>query len=296
MSQAARRRMELKRQRKRELRLEQARNQCRSILTACETTIARTKDITVQQLADSGLRKARKELQKASARIEKDPKRARKSLEATQKRLQGLIVKAQAEAHQWSRAQAASQARISEVQARAEAERAVSNEAGVKVLGQVEVKLGEANALDRQGRHAQAARKVAEAKSLVDQASEATFDETVRREVVRGLFATLQEMGFVVDGPTCARDGDGPGIVSLTGHLPSGRKVRFEVQLDGNVGYDLDGYEGRTCARQIERIEETLRNRFSVKMGPAQVIWKDPDRISRGARGLPTGGVYAKNG
>ena len=35
------------------------------------------------------------------------------------------------------------------------------------------------------------------------------------------------------------------GVVVLTGQLPSGRKARFEVQLDGQLSYDLDGYEDR---------------------------------------------------
>ena len=75
------------------------------------------------------------------------------------------------------------------------------------------------------------------------------------------------------------------------------REKRFEVQLDGKLRYDLDGYEGRSCAKEVERIEETLKDRFGVTMGPAQVTWKAPapKDIAKGARDLPAGPTRHQN-
>ena len=73
--------------------------------------------------------------------------------------------------------------------------------------------------------------------------------------------------------------------------MPSGKLARFDVQLDGRMDFDLDGYEGRACADEIERIEQTMHDQFGVRLGPQQVTWKNPNRIAKGARDLPSGGT-----
>lgn len=128
------------------------------------------------------------------------------------------------------------------------------------------------------------------AEVFVQERGEASLDETVRRGVVRGLLSTLKTMGFVVEGPQFRDGSTEGGVVTLVGKMPSGKCARFEVRLDGRMNFDLDGYEGRACAAEIERIGQTLHGRFGVKLGPPQMTWKNPDRIAKGARDLPSGG------
>jgi len=112
------------------------------------------------------------------------------------------------------------------------------------------------------------------------------MDERVRREVVKGLLKTLKGMGFVTVGPQLQE-----GLVVLEGRLASGRRARFEVKLDGELAFDLDGYEGRACAADMEKVEIAMKDQYGVLLGPPQIVWKNPDRLTKGARDLPTGGA-----
>lgn len=289
MSQNTWRQIELERQRREQLRLDQVRRQALALVATCENEIAAVNDPAVQQLSAQGLKSVRQELQQAAVQVNQAPDQALKAVRAAQKHLHRVITEARAAAHRWSLEQAASKAMIDEARAQAAAQEKASNEAGAKVLAQVNEKLVEAGSLHDQRQYLQAAAKCKEVESLIEKAERATLDETVRREVIRGLLATLREMGFVVEDPSLEQQEGGGSMVVLNGQLPSGRTARFEVSIDGRMRYDLDGYEGRTCAEQVERIEQTLRDHFGVQMGPAQVTWKNnPDRISKGARNLPT--------
>jgi hypothetical protein len=44
----------------------------------------------------------------------------------------------------------------------------------------------------------------------------------------------------------------------------------------------------------VEQIEQALKEHFGIKLGPPQVTWKNPDRISKGAHNLPTGTRQAR--
>lgn len=111
----------------------------------------------------------------------------------------------------------------------------------------------------------------------------------MRREVVRGLLGTLTSMGFVIDGPQLRQEDKTAGVVTLSGRMPSGKMARFEVHLDGRMQFDFDGYEGRACAKDLEKIHTTLQEQFAVKLTGSQITWKNPDRIAKGARDLPSG-------
>lgn len=133
------------------------------------------------------------------------------------------------------------------------------------------------------------------AETQLARVSRAELDETVRREVVRALLATLQEQGFVVEEPRQAGDGGAAGPVTLIGRLPSGRMARFEIQLDGQMTFDMNGYEGRSCAKDRDKITTMLKNKFQVVLSPRQFTWKNPDQIAKGARDLPAGNTLAQN-
>jgi hypothetical protein len=285
--------VELERERREQLRLDQARGQARTLLAACEGAIAAVREPAVQQLAAEGLKGVRQELRRISGRIEAAPDEALRFARSTQKLLHKVIAEAQARAEQWSQQQAEAQARLAEAQTQIDAARQTGNKAGEKMLGEASEKLAQARSLQKQRRYAEATAACDEVQTLTGKAAEAAFDETVRREVTRGLLATLRNMGFVVAGPQLSQAEDNGDVVTLVGQLPSGRKARFDVHLDGRMDFDLDGYEGRSCGKELERIERVLNERFNVRLGPPQVTWKNPDKISKGSRDLPAGGRHA---
>jgi len=281
---------ELEHERLEQARLNTVRELARDLLVLCETKFGAVRKAEVQQLAARGLKAIRQDLNTAAQVIAAGPDRGLKYVQDIHRRLHAVIADAEAKANAWSREQAKTQARVAETQARA----STVNGARPEVAGAIDQQIKAARDLQGQGRHAEAAAACDQAEDMMKKAEAAALDEAVRREVVRGLMAALRANGFVVAGPAL-HAGDNGGRVTLVGNLPSGRKARFDVHLDGRMEFDLDGYEGRLCGKEMQGIESVLRERFSVRLGPAQVTWKDnPQRISKGARDLPTGGAYAR--
>ena len=283
-------RARLEAERRRQLQLQQLTNECRGLLTACESTIQAVTEPAVQQLIASDLSAIQKDMTPLSARIAANPREARTAISAVQKRLNAIIADGQAQANQWSRQQAKAQARLQQVRQNLNAQQQPANKAGQDDLAQADSQLAQATSLYRQGRYAEVAAACKNVDEHIQRASEKTFDETVRRDVVRSLLTTLGNMGFVVEQPVLEGENPAHGVVKLTGRLPSGRMARFEVNLDGRMAFDFDGYEGRACAKDLETIDKTLQERFSVKLADRQITWKNPDKIAKGARNVPTGG------
>jgi len=283
-------RAELRRERREALLFEAAHLQAAVELKACLTAMEAIQDPAAQPLASAGLASVRQELDEATEQIVWAPRSALKAIRKAKKQLHRIIAETQATAHQWSQQRAQSEARIAEVCQRAETTRQTVNSAGRELLQQADERLTEARVLHKGGRYADAGSMCDQALACLQHAAKATFNETVRREVVRGLVVTLTDMGFVMDGPQLIKDQADAGIVTLVGQLPSGRQARFDVHLDGRMVFDFDGYTGRACGKDLEQIERSLQERFGVQLGPRQVTWKNPDRISKGARDLPSGG------
>jgi hypothetical protein len=276
MSMSGQRRLELERARAEALRLDQVRQECEALADACEAAIRDVRDVAVQQLASDDLRKIAPELRKIRRQISDAPDESRAALLEASRRLHQAIARAEAAANRWKKEQVDAVAAARQAQAVAAATGPSDGEAAA--LGRRAV------ALAAQGAIADALQATASSQKAARAASAAALDEKIRREVVKGLLKTLKEMGFVTVGPQLEA-----GLVVLEGRLASRRRARFEVSLDGNLGFDLDGYEGRACAVDMEKVETVLRDRFGVKLGPPQVVWKSPDRITKGARDVPTG-------
>lgn len=266
MSMTAQQRFELEEIRREAIRLEQVRRDSEALVAVCEQRLAAVHDVAVQQLAADDLRAVARDLATHRGRLAAEPDAALAALEQTQSQLHTALARAEARARAWSAQQAEVVA-----QARALAERgAPSAQQALKSAESGDISAAQAT-LSTAVAEVATARKVA-------------VEESVRREVVKGLLKTLKDLGFVVVGPQLDA-----GTVVLEGRLASGRKARFEVSLEGKMAFDLDGYEGRACADDFEKIETTLRDRYGVRLGPPQVVWRNPDRLSKGARDLPTG-------
>mgnify|MGYP000861684036 CR=1 FL=1 len=266
MSMSGQRRLELERERLEQIRLAQVQAECNALIATCDAALRGVRDVAVQQFAAQELQQVAAGLAAERRELAAQPDASLDRLTALQSQLHTAIARGEARARAWSE----EQARLVG-EARAEAERATAV-ATTTAPSTRALELAEA------GRLAEARDALAAAASATSSARGAIVDEQVRREVVRGLLRSLQEMGFVAVGPRLD-----DGVVTLEGRLVSGRRAVFEVRLDGELHFDLDGYEGRACADDLTRVETILRDRFGVKLGPAQIVWKNPDRLSQGA-------------
>ena len=114
-----------------------------------------------------------------------------------------------------------------------------------------------------------------------------SIDETLRREIVTSLMKAMRDLGFAVGTPTIDKD---TGGVVLIGTLPSNRSIRFEVNLDGQMEFDMNGFLERKCADHLDEVLGILETNFSITTGPIQHNWKNPDKISKGSKGFTSGG------
>jgi hypothetical protein len=294
MSISVERRIELEKERRETLRLAQVQAEGEALREVCQQRLqeALALPLAAQQLAAAGLSGCAAGL--AALRSQgTGPDQALAESKALLARIEVVLSGAEAGARAWTeeRTAAVAQARV----ALAQAQRAASVASGTSQPARQRAEAaGElarhALAAAQAGDNSEARRLSGQALEQVEQASRLALEERVRREVVRGLLATLTEQGFIALEPRLD-----DGVVVLEGHLASGRRARFEVKLDGETSFDLDGYEGRACAKDLEKIETTLRDRMGMKLGPPQVFWKNPDRLSKGALSLPTGAPSRRN-
>lgn len=289
------RRAELEAIERERLRLAQVQSECAALLAACDKEMAEIRDPAVQQLAAAALQDVRKALTAARSQAATAPDAALAATRDAQRGLHAAIVKGQAYARKWSAEQQRAQAALAA--ARLEAKVVSELAGGGAPLKEADAALLEAEQLVAKGDTAAAEQALARASTGLQNGRQARLDESVRKAVIMSLLTTLREQGFQVEKPQLHAGEQAGGRVTLVGHLPSGRRARFDVYLDGQLGFDLDGYEGRACARELEAVEETLRSRFRIQLGPPQITWKNPDKISQGARGLPSDGTtHGKRG
>ena len=288
MSMSGQRLLELERERAEALRLQQVRAEGTEMIEQCEVALRSVRDEAVQQLAAAELGEAAGDLAGTRGGIEEDPDAALPLVREVRLRIERAVAHAEARARQWSEEQSEAMARARAARAHVQAATSAAEGLGGSAE-QAEALAAEAAAHAEAGRIEEARRAAEAASDAARSLVRGAVDERIRREVVRGLLQTMKEMGFVVSGPQINE-----GIVVLDGRLASGRRARFEVHVSGRMDFDLDGYEGRACADDMQKVEEQMRDRFGVKLGPPQVVWKNPDRLSQGARDLPGGGRTAR--
>jgi hypothetical protein len=113
-------------------------------------------------------------------------------------------------------------------------------------------------------------------------------DEELRREILTALIKTMRELGFAVGKPTLSKE---TGTVALIGTMSSGRSIRFDVDLSGQMAFDMNGFLERKCADHLDEVLGFLEANYNIQSGPVQHNWKNPDKISKGSKGFPTGGT-----
>ena len=115
----------------------------------------------------------------------------------------------------------------------------------------------------------------------------AAVDEELRRHIISSVVKAMTELGFVVGKPKLLRES---GNVAVVGTLSSGRTIRFDVRVTGEMEFDMAGFKDRTCSGSLDDVLLLMEEQFGVESGPVQHNWKNPDRISKGSKDFPTGG------
>jgi len=244
---------------------------------------------TVQQLIGLQIRQLQPQIKKVSELIQTDPQQAKSLSENLKRQIQEMLDKSQEQFQKEAQIKAKANTALEQVKQQLEVYIAASSRGDDESVQQIRKLIDNATIQYQQGQYKQVEDSCHQAIELLKQASQKSFDETVRREVVQGLLTTFTNMGFVVQQPCLESDNESGKTVRLIGKLPSGKTASFNVHLDGKMVFDFDGYEGRACAKELEHIDQMLQQQFSIKLSENQITWKNPDKIAKGAMQQLTG-------
>lgn len=121
---------------------------------------------------------------------------------------------------------------------------------------------------------------------LAQEQDEAAVDESQRREVVRAVYQSLQQAGFVVDGPEHLLSQDQDEVL-IRARRPAGAQADFRVNLNGNLSYKFHQYKGKTCEKDVSPVMATLQDAYGISLSDKRVIWVNPDDQDQDARPYP---------
>jgi hypothetical protein len=121
---------------------------------------------------------------------------------------------------------------------------------------------------------------------LEQEQDKAAADESERREVVRAVYQSLQQAGFVVDGPEHLVS-QGQDEVLIRARRPAGAQADFRVNLSGHLSYKFHQYKGKTCERDVTPVMARLQDAYGISLSDKRVIWVNPDDQDQDARPYP---------
>ena len=113
-------------------------------------------------------------------------------------------------------------------------------------------------------------------KSLIHKADKAMEDESIRREMVKAVYESLQHAGFSVLKPQRTKN-DSEDIVVIQARRPSGNQAKFKIELDGKVRYEFDNYRGQSCKEDMVKVLPRLSEIYGVDLSDERVVWSNPD-------------------
>lgn len=121
---------------------------------------------------------------------------------------------------------------------------------------------------------------------LVQEQDKAAVDESQRREVVRAVYQSLQQAGFVVDRPEHLVS-EKEDQVLIRARRPAGAQADFRVNLSGHLSYKFHQYKGKTCEKDVAPVMATLQDAYGISLSDKRVIWVNPDDQDQDARPYP---------
>jgi len=272
-----------------QIQFEQLKKEASASLNDTANTLRHIHNPIVQQLIGPQIRQLQPQIKKVSELIQTHPQMAKSLSSELQKQVQKMLDATQKQIQKEAKAKAKANVSLEQVKQQIEAYMEESTLASDQSLRHIQKLIDTATNQYQQGQFEQAEESCRQAANMLEQASKKNFDETIRKEVVRGLITTLTNMGFIVQPPYLEGNDEGGKTVRLLGKLPSGKMASFNVHLNGQMDFDFDGYEGKACAKELEQIDQLLEQQFSVKLSESQITWKNPDKIAKGAMQLPAG-------
>lgn len=121
---------------------------------------------------------------------------------------------------------------------------------------------------------------------LEQEQDEAAVDENQRREVVRAVYQSLRQAGFVVDDPEHLVS-QGTDEVLIRARRPAGAQADFRVDLSGHLSYKFHQYKGKTCEKDVAPVMAALQDAYGISLSDKRVIWINPDDQDQDARPYP---------
>ena len=110
--------------------------------------------------------------------------------------------------------------------------------------------------------------------NVAKETDEVLTDENVRREMVKAIYKWFNEHDFTVSKPRLV-----DGSVVLTAKRPSGNRAQFKLGLDNKMTYQLDGYEGQSCLKDITSAKSDWETVYGFKFKDEVIKRQNPDRI-----------------
>jgi hypothetical protein len=121
---------------------------------------------------------------------------------------------------------------------------------------------------------------------LAQEQDEIAVDESLRREVVQAVYLSLQQEGFIVDGPEHFVS-QGQNEVLIRARRPAGAQADFRVNLSGHLSYKFHQYKGKTCEKDVTPVLATLQDAYGISLSDKRVIWVNPEDQDQDARPYP---------
>lgn len=128
---------------------------------------------------------------------------------------------------------------------------------------------------------------------LENQAQEIQLQEEQRSYVIKGVANVLRDMGFVIsNGPNLLNPEEPSSTVVMKAALPTGKNVDVKVNLNGNIYTDFDGYSDESCSNDLNNFKSSLEKTFAISYEIRGQESHNPDKIKKGAKGVPGGAMH----
>jgi len=122
---------------------------------------------------------------------------------------------------------------------------------------------------------------------------QALQDESIRKEVVKAVYKSLKEAGFIVQKPKHSKEGISDEVI-IAASRPAGNRALFQINLEGKLQYKFDNYKGQTCQKDMQAVLPKLTEIYGVDLSDAHVIWSNPDDNDAEMKPIPAQQSQAK--
>lgn len=118
-----------------------------------------------------------------------------------------------------------------------------------------------------------------------------TEDELM--EATRKVCSLLRLQGFAIhEGGIKRDDVDGEKRILICAMQSNGHKALCMLSDKGTLRRSFNGYEGSGCLKDMKNFNDELQRAYSIALSDKRVLWKNPDKISKGEK--PVGNANNK--